>query len=261
MRNLGKFSLFACAVLAQLEEGSPRFGILPQQDFPTPNPDFTLLKRAAFADPLPQSTCPGNYKICGADCIPPSYTCCSDGGGCPSTDYCTTSGGCCALGKLCSGPPVACPTGTKSCPGATCIPNADPCPTTAGVSTLVLGTSTAKAGTPTTSTSGAASISDSYSSKDGTCVAGFKLCGTYWCILSTADCCNSGQFSCRAGLHCTTTNCATTCTSGEKQCGRGCIIDAEDCCGDDGDYCPSDSYCSGAKCLWKSSTRTSILNR
>lgn len=267
MRVLWLFSLFTYLALAQLEGTAPRLGRHPEQDFPLANPGVPLLKRAAFAKPEPQATCPVNYKTCSVGCILSDYSCCSNGKSCPPNYYCGSSGGCCPSGQVCSGLSNVCADGTKSCSG-TCIPNAESCSTSAAVSTLATGTSTTtkttNTRTATISSSGGASTSpaqsgDSYTTSDGTCVSGFKLCGTYWCILSDASCC--GQFSCRAGSHCLTTTCADTCTTGEKQCGAGCILSSEDCCGDDGSSCDAGYYCSTGRCYSKQSTTTYTSKR
>jgi hypothetical protein len=250
MRNPWLLALFACAALAHFEGKTPQSGIEPLQYFPPQILGQRLPKRAAFANPDPQSTC-GNYIPCGSTCIPAGYTCCQSGGGCPSTHYCT-SGGCCERGKVCSGTSGDCPDGTKSCAGATCIPNADPCPTlTAGVSSMA--TTTGSGGV---STSMPQPGQGGYSTSDGTCVAGFKLCGTYWCIENEGACCNNGLFACAAGAHCATTACADTCSASEKQCGHGCIASDSDCCGNDGSSCSASNYCSGGLCYEKQSTRT-----
>lgn len=264
MRNLWLFPLFACAALAQIKGKAPQSGIEPVQYFPPLEPGQSLPRRAAFPNPDPQGTC-GNEVNCHGGCIPPNFTCCLSGGFCPSTYYCDSDNGCCEQGKKCSGTPFGCPDGTKYC-GFVCIPNVDQC-SNAGVPTLVptLVPTVVPTVVPTLTGSGSTSTSVpqsgpvGYTTTDGTCVSGFKLCGTYWCIENNVACCNSGEFSCAAGAHCTPTACAYTCTAGEKQCGRICITSDRDCCGDDGTSCDAGAYCSGALC-YQQPTRTLIVN-
>lgn len=247
-------ALLSCTALSQ-RDGSgtpPQPGTVPKQFFPPSAPGgHSLLRRAALAFPAPQSETCGNYIPCGSTCIPPGYTCCPSGeGGCPSTHYCD-NGGCCENGKTCSGPPGACPDGTKSCAGANCIPEGDPCPS----DTQNVPTFTSNAPAPT-GTFNPQPGQGGYATYDGTCVSGFKLCGSNWCIENEGACCNGGAFACAAGAHCAVNSCADTCTSGEKQCGLGCILSSYDCCGDDGSSCATGRYCSNGACYEEQSQFT-----
>jgi hypothetical protein len=179
MYNFWLITPLICATLAHNEGLTPRFAAAHY--FPPGALDGSLLERAAFAAPNPQSGCNIGWVHCGStSCMPSGSSCCSSGGFCPPGYYCD-SGGCCETGQVCSGPALGCPDGTRLC-GAYCIANSATCSTPGG-------------GGGTTAT----------------CAAGKEVCGT-GCMPIGANCCDSGYY-CNAGNYCSGDYCyASTAT-------------------------------------------------